>query len=197
MTLTVEATVDLDGLSLAFGFVAASGEVVGLAGGMGAGKSTALRLVAGLVAASTGTVRFGDTVWDQPEAGVFVPVAGRPVGFLSPRPALVDDQPTRNQVGGHIGLLGELGLADSVIERDGWTLSRGETQRVALAAAVGPDPTVLLLDDPFAALDSVTGRLVRHWLRGRLAERTGVTLIAAADPADLGPLATRIVTVGG
>lgn len=196
MTLRVDAAVDLDGWSLAVRFAAEPGEVVGLAGGVGAGKSTALRLVAGLEAASSGTVRFGDEVWDDPAVGTFVPGSERPVGFLRQRPELVDDQPARDQVGGHTDLLVELGLASSVTDRDGWTLSRGETQRVALAAAIGPDPAVLLLDDPFAALDSVTGRHVRDWLAARLAERAGGTLLVASDPADLDRFATRIITLG-
>ena len=197
MTLQVDATVDLDGWSLPLRFTASPGEVVGLAGGVGAGKSTALRLVAGLIEASSGTVRFDGEVWDDPGAAMFVTPSARPVGFVRQRPELIDRQPARDQVGGHTELLAELGLASAVVERDGWTLSRGETQRVALAAAIGPEPTVLLLDDPFAALDSVTGRLVRDWLAGRLAARTGLTLLAASDPADLDRFATRIVTVGG
>jgi ABC-type sulfate/molybdate transport systems ATPase subunit len=193
MTLAVDAAVIRNGWSVFAQFVVAAGEVAGVTGDIGSGKSTLLRLIAGEERASLGSVRFESSIWDDASAGVFVPPAKRPVRYLPQRPNLVPDAPAATQA--DPTLLAGLGLPPDVVARDGWTLSRGEAQRVALAAAVGAEPDVLVLDDPFAALDVRAGRVARAWLAERLRVRVGITVLVVSDPTDLERFTGTIVSL--
>jgi molybdate transport system ATP-binding protein len=220
--LVVEATVRREELAVRVALAVGPGETVAVVGAMGSGKSTALALVAGRVAATAGRVIGPTGVWDDPARGVWVGEADRDVALLPQRPHLVDDVPALDQVaaalavvpadpdhpGVHAGadregarlraasVLAALGIPEAVAARDGWTLSGGEAQRVALAAAVTRPAGVLLLDDPFLALDARAGRVARDWLAGRLARHRGCVLVVCSDPADAERLADRVVRLG-
>ncbi len=209
--LTVDALVRRGSFSLQARLQAGPGEVIGLVGDVGSGKSTVLALVAGLLRADEGLVQGPGALWDAPSTGVWVPPEQRSVSFLHQRPQLIDDVSALDQVlaalapatGGNgaahtarreaMGLLEELGVHAGVAGRPGWTLSGGETQRVALAVALAGRATVILLDDPFGALDTRSGNTVRRWLTDRLARRGRTTLVACSDPADTRHLADRVV----
>lgn len=90
-------------------------------------------------------------------------------------------------------MLEALGLAPGVYRRDGWTLSGGETQRVALARCFIASAAVVILDDPLAALDGRTRATVRQWLAGQLARRSAIVVLACSDPADTHLLADRLL----
>jgi molybdate transport system ATP-binding protein len=105
-----------------------------------------------------------------------------------------------------------LGRADAARRARGWLervglggkarampaeLSGGQAQRVALARALAPDPAVLLLDEPLAALDATTRVEVRTELRRHLAEFAGVRLLVTHDPVDVATLADRVVVLEG
>jgi molybdate transport system ATP-binding protein len=140
---------------------------VALVGPSGCGKSTTLRVLAGLERRATGHVRFGGTTWQ--EAGrTFVPPHLRRVGWV-PQDACLFPHLT---VAGNLGYAGApesevRGMAERLgigplLERRPRHLSGGERQRVALGRALLARPRLLLLDEPFAALDDS--------LRARLAE---------------------------
>jgi molybdate transport system ATP-binding protein len=208
--LRIDAVVRRDRFELAVALSAAPGEIVGLVGGVGSGKSTVLELVAGKVRAARGTVHGPQAPWDDPQAGVWVPGSERAVSHLAQRVELDDEVFAVDQVaaslapgGGNgaahvvrrdaLSLLDELGVHPGVASRPGWTLSGGEAQRVALAVAFARRSSILLLDDPFRALDSRSGIAVRRWIAEHLSRRGRTALVACSDPGDTQHLADRVV----
>ncbi len=215
--LAVAATVRLGTFQLRADLVVREGETVGLVGDIGSGKSTVLALVAGQLRAAAGTVTGPESVWDDPARGIWVPTEERQLSYLPARPSLIDNVAVIDQVmaaayrgdgsSGRNGaaralrercliVLKELGLPASVAERDGWTLSGGETQRALLARAFIAGSPVVVLDDPFRALDTRSGLTVRRWLAERLGTGGQRVLLSCADPADTLHLADRTIAPG-
>jgi sulfate transport system ATP-binding protein len=164
------------------------GELVALLGPSGSGKTTLLRIIAGLEPANHGTIHFhGEDATDQP-------VRERQVGFVfqhyalfrhmsvfenvafglrvRPRRVRPSEQEIRETV---MGLLSLVQL-DVLAQRRPSELSGGQRQRVALARALAVKPKVLLLDEPFGALDAKVRKELRRWLR-RLHEEVHVTSV--------------------
>jgi ABC-type sulfate/molybdate transport systems ATPase subunit len=168
-------------------------ETVALVGPSGAGKTTVLRAVAGLVRPSRGTVECDGTLWFGP--GTNLRPEQRSVGFVFQEyalfPHLTVEQNVRFGGGAVDGLLERLGIADltRAKPRD---LSGGERQRVALARALARRPQVLLLDEPMAALDPHTRATVRGELRDLLHELGLPALLVTHDFEDAAALADRV-----
>ena len=157
-------------------------ECLALAGPSGAGKTSILRVVAGLLRPERGVVRCGDETWLDTATGRDLAPDLRRCGYLFQDHALFPHlsawrnvaYPLRELPRGErrtraIDLLGRFGMERLADARPG-TLSGGERQRVALARALARRPEVLLLDEPLAALDSRTRAERRPRARGR-AER--------------------------
>lgn len=153
--------------SLDAGFSLESGIAV-LFGPSGSGKTTILRLVAGALTPDAGRVELNGSVYFDSTAGVNLPIQKRRIGFvfqdylLFPHLTAIDNV-SYGIAGGRaktrreraLQLLELCGIA-AAAERYPRQLSGGEQQRVALARALGSDPAILLLDEPFAALDAPT-----------------------------------------
>jgi len=175
----------LDGVDLAV----APGEVVALLGGSGSGKSTLLRILAGLDPDATGTVtvpREHAVVFQEHRLLPWKRVAGN-VGLG----VTGGDVPARTAAA-----LAEVGLAD---RGHSWPaeLSGGQSQRVAFARALVREPRVLLLDEPFGALDALT-RLKMQDLFGRLRARHGfAALLVTHDVDEALLLADRALVLDG
>lgn len=162
----------------------AAGESVALLGPSGCGKTTLLRVLAGLERPEAGTVTIGDDLVTGD--GVWVPPEQRRVGMVFQDWALfphmtvgenvaygLPRSPDRdNKVAATLGLVGLRDLAD----RMPTTLSGGQQQRVALARALAPEPTVLLLDEPFSNLDTSMRVEVRSEVH-RLLRDLGITAV--------------------
>jgi molybdate transport system ATP-binding protein len=170
-------------------------EVVALVGPSGAGKTTLIRAIAGLARAQ-GEVRVGTSVWLDSRDGIDVPPEERSVGLVFQDYALFPHLSVRQNVA-----FGRGARADGLLERFGLArladakprqLSGGERQRVALARALAPDPTVLLLDEPLAALDAHTRNDVRAELHELLAEAGRPTIVVTHDFEDAATLAERV-----
>jgi sulfate/thiosulfate transport system ATP-binding protein len=172
-----------------------SGELVALLGPSGSGKTTLLRVIAGLEIPDQGRVLFGD------EDATVIPVQQRQVGFVFQHYALfrhltVFDniayglrargrarRPAEAEIRRRVTSLLDLVQLDGLERRFPAQLSGGQRQRVALARALAVEPRVLLLDEPFGALDAKVRKDLRRWLRD-IHDRTGQTTVFVTHDQD-------------
>ena len=185
----------------------ASGELIALLGPSGCGKTTLLRIIAGLETADTGTILFsGEDTTD-------VHVRERGVGFVFQHYALFrhmtvfenvafglrmkprSERPSEEQIKKKVHDLLGLVQLDWLADRFPSQLSGGQRQRIALARALAVEPKVLLLDEPFGALDAKVRKELRRWLR-RLHDELHVTSIFVThDQEEALEVADRVVVI--
>ncbi|HOW64296.1 MAG TPA: sulfate ABC transporter ATP-binding protein [Candidatus Paceibacterota bacterium] len=186
-----------------------SGELVALLGPSGSGKTTLLRIIAGLEYPDPGTAQVlfhGEDVTDWP-------ASDRKAGFAFQHYALFrhlnvfenvafglrvrprKSRPSREEIRRRVMELLELVQLEQFERRLPAQLSGGQRQRVALARALAVEPTVLLLDEPFGALDAKVRKELRRWLR-RLHEQISITtLFVTHDQDEALEVASRVVVV--
>ncbi|WP_431131193.1 sulfate/molybdate ABC transporter ATP-binding protein [Variovorax paradoxus] len=184
-----------------------SGELVALLGPSGCGKTTLLRIIAGLETADTGSILFsGEDTTD-------VHVRERQVGFVFQHYALFrhmtvfenvafglrvkprKERPSDAQIKQKVTDLLKLVQLDWLADRYPSQLSGGQRQRIALARALAVEPKVLLLDEPFGALDAKVRKELRRWLR-RLHDELHVTSIFVThDQEEALEVADRVVVI--
>jgi len=171
------------------------GEIVAIIGGSGCGKSTLLRAIAGLERATSGNVTLDGTailaphakiglIFQEPRLLPWLTVAGN-IGFgLSDHPSAVRREAVARG-------LSRVGLADKA---NAWPreLSGGQAQRVAIARALAPQPEVLLLDEPFSALDAFTRRDLQDHLLDLWADTRPTLVLVTHDVDEAVVLADRI-----
>jgi sulfate transport system ATP-binding protein len=182
-----------------------SGELVALLGPSGCGKTTLLRIIAGLETADSGSILFsGEDTTD-------VHVRDRQVGFVFQHYALFrhmtvlenvafglrvkprGQRPSEAQIKQKVHELLNLVQLDWLADRFPSQLSGGQRQRIALARALAVEPRVLLLDEPFGALDAKVRKELRRWLR-RLHDDLHVTSIFVThDQEEALEVADRVV----
>ncbi|MDT7838139.1 sulfate/molybdate ABC transporter ATP-binding protein [Aquabacterium sp. OR-4] len=185
----------------------ASGELVALLGPSGSGKTTLLRMIAGLEVPDSGQVLFhgadttGADVRERNVGFVFQHYALFPqmnifenVAFgLRVRPK--STRPSDAQIRAKVTDLLKLVQLDWIAERYPHQLSGGQRQRIALARALAVEPQVLLLDEPFGALDAKVRKELRRWLR-RLHDEMHVTSVFVThDQDEAMEVADRIVVM--
>jgi sulfate transport system ATP-binding protein len=183
----------------------ASGELIALLGPSGCGKTTLLRIIAGLETADAGSILFsGEDTTD-------VHVRDRQVGFVFQHYALFrhmtvfenvafglrvkprGQRPSEAQIKQKVHELLNLVQLDWLADRFPSQLSGGQRQRIALARALAVEPKVLLLDEPFGALDAKVRKELRRWLR-RLHDELHVTSIFVThDQEEALEVADRVV----
>jgi sulfate transport system ATP-binding protein len=184
-------------------FSVPAGELVALLGPSGSGKSTLLRIIAGLEPADRGTVELtGEDATD-------LPVQRRGVGFVFQHYALFRHMSVRRNIAFGLEIqklpraeiqqrvdeLLELIQMTGYAERYPSQLSGGQRQRVALARALAPRPRVLLLDEPFGALDARVREELRTWLR-RLHDEVHVTsLFVTHDQQEAFEVAGQVIVL--
>ena len=205
MTLVFDAVFGRGGFSRHASFEVAPGEVLGLVGANGSGKSTLLHTVAGIDRVLTGRIELDGRVLD--DGDVFVEPRDRRcvVVFqdlrLFPTMTVLENvaygprchsAPRADAHARARAALARVGLAGFEGRRpDG--LSGGERQKVAIARAVVTNPAVVLLDEPFAAVDAESRPGLREVLRDVLAGSEARTVIVSHDPADIRDLAGTVV----
>ena len=184
-----------------------SGELIALLGPSGCGKTTLLRIIAGLESADQGTIQFsGEDTTD-------VHVRNRNVGFVFQHDARFrhmtvfenvafglrikprKERPSETQIREKVMSLLKLVQLDWIADRYPSQLSGGQRQRIALARALAVEPKVLLLDEPFGALDAKVRKELRRWLR-RLHDELHVTSIFVThDQEEALEVADRVVVI--
>jgi sulfate transport system ATP-binding protein len=188
-------------------FTVPAGQLVALLGPSGGGKTTMLRIIAGLDSADAGTVLL------EGEDATAVSVRNRRVGFVFQHYALFrhmsvfenvafglrvrpkGTRPAEKEIQQKVHALLELVQLDFLADRLPSQLSGGQRQRVALARALAVEPKVLLLDEPFGALDANVRRELREWLR-RLHEEIHLTSVFVThDQEEALDLADRVVII--
>jgi molybdate transport system ATP-binding protein len=180
---------------LAVEFHCVPGELLALLGPSGAGKSTALRCVAGLARPAEGSVACGGEVWLDTEAGTDLPARRRRVGMVFQSYALFPHMTASENVAAAMGhrpfaerasrardLLALVRLA-GLEDRRPARLSGGQQQRVAVARALARDPAVLLLDEPFSAVDRATRRRLQAELAA-LRRSLGIPVVLVTHDLD-------------
>lgn len=205
MTLHVDIRARYGEFVLDVGFDAPDG-ITALFGPSGAGKTLTLRCIAGLVRPAAGQILLGGRALYDRASRIDLPARERRVGYMFQQYALFPHLDVASNVA--FGLNGATAAdrTDRVREllelvslagyerRQPRELSGGEQQRVALARALAPSPDLLLLDEPFAALDAAVRRRLRAELR-RIHERTRVPMVLVThDVADVRDLAGRVVS---
>jgi molybdate transport system ATP-binding protein len=172
---------------------------VALVGPSGAGKTSVLRVIAGLTRPRRGRVVLGDEIWLDTQQGISRRPEERRVGLVFQEYALFPHLSVRANVA-YAGrdrvpeLLERFRIAHLADARPA-DLSGGERQRVALARALARDPAVLLLDEPLAALDARTRLEVRTELRRHLAGFAGPVLLVTHDPLEAMVMTDRLLVV--
>lgn len=180
------------------------GELLALLGPSGSGKTTLLRIIAGLEMPTAGKVYFGN------EDATGVPVQKRRIGFVFQQYALFKHltvfdniayglrvrpralRLSATQIAARVNELLELVQLPHIAKRYPPELSGGQRQRIALARALAVEPRVLLLDEPFGALDAKVRRDLRRWLR-ELHNRIGhTTVFVTHDQEEALELADRV-----
>jgi sulfonate transport system ATP-binding protein len=184
----------LEGVSLEVG----PGEILAIVGGSGCGKSTMLRAISGLDTPSQGVVLLDGTpvlgphpkigiIFQEPRLLPWLTVAGN-VGFG------IDDRPKAEREDRVAAALARVGLTDKA---DMWPreLSGGQAQRVAIARALVPRPEVLLLDEPFSALDAFTRADLQDHLLDLWADSKPTLLMVTHDVEESIVMADRVMVM--
>ena len=209
MTLDAAVALTLGALSLDVQLEVDEHAVVAVVGPNGAGKTTLVRALAGLVPLGGGRVSIDGVVVEEPAARVRTPSEQRNIGVVFQEHRLFPNLTALENVAFGLRATGiarrparaaaarwleQVGLPD-VVERKPKQLSGGQAQRVALARALAIEPSVLLLDEPLAAVDVAARAELRHVLRTELRRYPGSRLVVTHDPVEAAALADRLIVL--
>lgn len=177
-------------------------DFVAIYGESGAGKTTILRIIAGLLKPEFGFIKVGEKVWFDSQKGIFLPPQKRKVGFVFQDYALFPNLSVRENLAFALAKGNDKGKIDELLELMGLSelaksypahLSGGQCQRVALARAIITQPDILLLDEPLSALDFK----MRSFLQDEILKLTAhfklTTLLVSHDIGEIYKLARRVI----
>ncbi len=184
-----------------------SGELLALLGPSGCGKTTLLRIIAGLESADSGSI------WFAGADATHVHVKERGIGFVFQHYALFQhmtvfenvafglrvkpraSRPSADDIRIKVRQLLEMVQLDGLEQQYSAQLSGGQRQRVALARALAVEPRVLLLDEPFGALDAKVRKELRRWLRSLHDELDVASIFVTHDQDEALEVADRVVVM--
>ena len=209
MKLAAQVGMTLGALALNVDITVDEGAVVAIVGPNGAGKTTFVRAVAGLQPVDRGRIAIGDTLIEDPAAGIRLPAEQRNLGVVFQEHRLFYHLTATENVAFGLRARGISRIearktAGEWLERIGLSdvgalrprqLSGGQAQRVALARALAVEPAVLLLDEPLAAVDAAARTSLRQLLRAELSRYPGARVIVTHDPVEAAALADDLVVL--
>lgn len=188
-------------------FTARSGEVLALVGPSGSGKTTTLRMIAGLASPKSGRIALSDEVWFDDQADINVRPELRRIGYVFQDYALfphlnvlegvsiaMRHVPSGERISAAIDILTRVGIA-GLAHRRPRDLSGGERQRVGVARALARDPVLLLLDEPFSAVDRPTREQLKREVSALTASLSIPTVLVTHDIDEAVALAQRMVVI--
>jgi len=170
-----------------------------IAGESGSGKTTLLRMLSGLLSPDSGRIVINNEVWFDSDQKINLPVQKRKIGFLFQDYALFPNMTVKENIkyaATHDSKVHELiemvGL-QGIQERFPDKLSGGQKQRVALARALAREPEILLLDEPFSALDDRMRSELQDQLLSIFKQVKTTVLMVSHDKAEIIKLASRVI----
>lgn len=185
------------------------GEILALMGENGAGKSTLLNMISGLLAPDSGFIRLNDRDLYNSSAGTFLPVETRGIGYVLQRSAVFPHLSVRDniaygmkachaqksrieeEVDRWVGSMDIRSLADI----KAGNLSGGQKQRVALARVFATRPKLLMLDEPFTALDTESTRMVKSLVKSYIREHRIPCILVTHRVADVRDIGDAVCTI--
>lgn len=208
-TLSLKFSVRRDAFAMTVDLNLPARGITALFGHSGSGKTTCLRILAGLERAADTQIRLGDQVWQDDAQGIFLPTHRRPLGYVFQEASLFPhltvgrnldfgqrraqphlNRPARQAAVGKAAAL--LGI-DHLLDRHPDSLSGGERQRAAIARALLTAPRILLMDEPLAALDLKRKQEILPYLE-RLHQETAIPIIYVSHaPDEVARLADHLV----
>lgn len=207
--LEAALAIRLGAFELEIELLAEAGQTLVLVGESGSGKTTTLHLLAGLLHPRHGRIALDGIVLCDTERKIAVPAHRRPIGYVFQEYALfphlsalenvafglrASGAPGRKAKRRSLAALEAVGASDLAARRPA-QLSGGQKQRVALARALVLEPRLLLLDEPFAALDVRARRQLRGTLKQILASWPGVTVFVTHSPLEAVAFGERIAVI--
>jgi iron(III) transport system ATP-binding protein len=207
----VVATLALSGISKSFGsqqvlkglsLEVKNGEFVAVLGSSGSGKTTLLRLIAGFDDPDTGEISIAVKI--VAAKNVFVPAEARKVGYVPQDAALFPHLSVSENIAFGLKGLSKVAKADRVRQllklvsmeefetQSSTSLSGGQKHRIALARALAPEPELILLDEPFAALDAELRSRIRDEIKDVLDKVSSTTILVTHDQEEALSIADRV-----
>ena len=207
MSLEIQGVAGRHDFTVNVHFTAVPGEFVSIVGPNGAGKSTILQTIAGLLQLRSGVITIGQETWDSRDENIWVSPEHRSCSMVFQDIRLFPFLNAQRNV--EYGLRSRgvsrhdaaqqateaLAIVDAthLARRDVTELSGGEQQRVALARALVVKPRVLLLDEPFAAIDAPSRAGFRDVVKRVVGESQMISVMVSHDVIDADTLATQVV----
>jgi molybdate transport system ATP-binding protein len=177
------------------------GELVALYGESGAGKTSVLRMIAGLLSPDRGRIKFGDDWWFDHEKKFSLSTQKRPIGIVFQDYALFPNMTVQENIAYALSSAQLPATVEELIVMMELTnlagkkphvLSGGQRQRVALARAIARRPSLLLLDEPFAALDTALRLRMQEFVLKVHKQFELTTIIVSHDLLEVARLADRV-----
>lgn len=209
MTLRMSCSLERQDFFLTVDLTVEAGDVRAIVGPNGSGKTTTLHLVAGLLAADTGTITHHHRVFDDATTGAFLQPESRSVGVVFQDNALFPHLSVEDNVAFGLRARGTKrndvreALDAALVRFDVAHLARrmprelsgGQQQRVALARVFATNPDILLLDEPTSSLDAEARDEIRELLREIFGGFAGIVLLVSHDEAETERLATSVTHI--
>jgi molybdate transport system ATP-binding protein len=206
--MTVDVTKQLHAgtgrIAMALKFTIADGELLALFGPSGAGKTSVLRIIAGLLSPDTGVIFLDKECWYDYTSSISLPPQRRDVGVVFQHYALFPNMTVRENVAYGLKPGQSQDVVDDLLDVMELRpmekvkpnlLSGGQQQRVALARAIARRPKVLLLDEPTSALDAALRVRMQQYIKAIHAKYNMTTLLISHDVTEVARLAARVLVI--